>query len=100
VHPENKGFKNPFEIKPNTPANHKKPTQNQRAQSKRGFAPLISTKNRKKLGDFGEVGFRGLFVRKREIGEFGWPAVGGLVGERPAVMFWWWGRRWVVVGVG
>jgi hypothetical protein len=52
------------------------------------------------LGDFGEVGFRGLFGKKREIGAFGWPAVGGLVGERPAVMFWWWVRWWVVVGVG
>jgi hypothetical protein len=30
----------------------------------------------------------------------GWPAVGGMVGERPAVVFWWWGRWWVVVGVG
>jgi hypothetical protein len=26
--------------------------------------------------------------------------VGGYGGEWPAVVFWWWGRRWVVVGVG
>jgi hypothetical protein len=52
------------------------------------------------MGDFGEVGFRGLFGKKREIGAFGWPAVGGLVGERPAVMFWWWVWWWVVVGGG
>jgi hypothetical protein len=26
--------------------------------------------------------------------------VGGYGGEWPAVVFWWWGRQWVVVGVG
>jgi hypothetical protein len=26
--------------------------------------------------------------------------VGGYGGEWPAVVFWWWVRRWVVVGVG
>jgi hypothetical protein len=30
----------------------------------------------------------------------GRPAVGGLTGERPAVVLRWWGRCWVVVGVG
>jgi hypothetical protein len=37
---------------------------------------------------------------KWEFWGFGWPAVGGYGGEWPAVVFWWWGRRWVVVGVG
>jgi hypothetical protein len=37
---------------------------------------------------------------KWEFWGFGWPAVGGFGGEWPAVVFWWWVRRWVVVGVG
>jgi hypothetical protein len=49
---------------------------------------------------FGEVGFRGMLEKKRENRGNGWPAVGGYGGEWPAVVFWWWGRRWVVVGVG
>jgi hypothetical protein len=35
---------------------------------------------------FGNVG------EKREIGVFGWPAVGGYGGEGPEVVSRWWGR--------
>jgi hypothetical protein len=35
---------------------------------------------------------------KWEFWGFGWPAVGGLTGERPAVVFWWWGRCGSAVG--
>jgi hypothetical protein len=59
------------------------------------------------LGDFGEVGFRGLFGKKGEIRAFGRPVVGGLVGEGPEVVFrrgggggWWWvAWVWVVFGL-
>jgi hypothetical protein len=44
--------------------------------------------------DFGWVG------TKWEFWGFWWPVVSGYGGEWPAVVFWWWGRRWVVVGVG
>jgi hypothetical protein len=40
VRPKNKGFKNPFEIKPNPLQKQQKPTQNQGAQSKSGFVPF------------------------------------------------------------
>jgi hypothetical protein len=48
----------------------------------------------------GVFGFSGNVGRKMENWLKGRPAVGGLIGERPAVMFWWWVRWWVVVGVG
>jgi hypothetical protein len=61
-------------------------------------------KNSKKIEEKNEVmgvfGFRVVFGKNGKSGVFGWPAVGGLVGERPAVMFWWWGRWLWVVGVG
>jgi hypothetical protein len=46
------------------------------------------------------LGFGWVGGEKSEFWGFGWPAVGGYGGEWPAVVFWWWGRRWVVVGVG
>jgi hypothetical protein len=61
-------------------------------------------KNSKKIEEKNEVmgvfGFRVVFGKNGKSGVFEWPAVGGLVGERPAVMFWWWGRWLWVVGVG
>jgi hypothetical protein len=52
----------------------------------------------KKMGDFRRIGVSGFVWEKREMGVFGWSAVGGLIGEGPAVVIWWWVRRWVVVG--
>jgi hypothetical protein len=51
----------------------------------------------------GVFGFRVVFGKNGKSGVFGWPAVGGLVGEQPAVMFWWWGGGygwwvWVIFG--
>jgi hypothetical protein len=43
---------------------------------------------------FGENG------KKWKIWLNGWPAVGGLTGERPAVVLRWWGKRLVEVGWG
>jgi hypothetical protein len=53
-----------------------------------------------KMGDFRRIGVSGCVWKKWGFSGFGWSAVVGLVGERPAVMFWWWVRWWVVVGVG
>jgi hypothetical protein len=52
----------------------------------------------KKMGDFRRIGVSGCVWEKREMGVFGWSAVGGLIGEGPEVVFRRWGRWWVVVG--
>jgi hypothetical protein len=52
----------------------------------------------RKMEDFEENGFWVGWGQKGKFGDFGWPAVGGHSGERPAVVFWWCGRRWVAVG--
>jgi hypothetical protein len=48
----------------------------------------------------GEMGFFGKIGEKLGYWGFGRPAVSGLTGEWPAVVLWWWVRRWVVLGVG
>jgi hypothetical protein len=50
------------------------------------------------MGDFRRTGVSGCVWEKREMGVFGWSAVGGLIGEGPEVVFRRWGRWWVVVG--
>jgi hypothetical protein len=58
VQPKFKGLENSAEIEPNPLQKLQKPTQNQRAQSQRGFAPLIEQKKTKNLGFFVErLGF-------------------------------------------
>jgi hypothetical protein len=52
------------------------------------------------MGLFWKIWVSGGLGIKWEFWGFGWPAVGGYGGEWPAVVFWWWGRQWVVVGVG
>jgi hypothetical protein len=37
---------------------------------------------------------------KWEIWDFGWLTVGGYDGERPTVVFWWWGKWMPEVGFG
>jgi hypothetical protein len=63
------------------------------------LCPLIEQKI-KNLGLFSKNWVSGGLGIKWEFWGFGWPAVGGFGGEWPAVVFWWWVRRWVVVGVG
>jgi hypothetical protein len=63
------------------------------------LCPLIEQKI-KKLGLFWKDWVSGGLGTKWEFWGFGWPVVSGYGGEWPAVVFWWWGRRWVVVGVG
>jgi hypothetical protein len=71
VHPKNKGLENPFEIKLNPLQKRKQPTQNQGAQSKRGFAPLIEQKNQRIWGFFGEIGVRVGWGQNGKFGDLG-----------------------------
>jgi hypothetical protein len=46
------------------------------------------------------MGFREKWGKKWKIGLLGGRAVGGYGGEWPEMFSRWWGRWWVVVGVG
>jgi hypothetical protein len=50
-------LENPAKIEPNPLQKQKQPTQNQGAQSKRGFAPLIEQKNQRIWGFLEKLGF-------------------------------------------
>jgi hypothetical protein len=58
------------------------------------------TRKMKKIEEFLRNGFSGKMGEKMENRAFGWPAVGGYGGEWPEMFSRWWGRWWVVVGVG
>jgi hypothetical protein len=59
-----------------------------------------SKKKMKKNEEFGRNGFWVEDGGKIKSWPNGRPAVGGLTGERPAVVLRWWGRRLVAVGWG
>jgi hypothetical protein len=50
------------------------------------------------MDDLKEKWVSGWLGTKREIWEFGWPAVGGYSGEGPAVVSRWWGGWMPEVG--
>jgi hypothetical protein len=87
VRPENKGFKNPFEIKPNPLQKLKKTNTESKGHNPRvDLCPLIEPKI-KNLGLFSKNWVSGGLGIKWEFWGFGWPAVGGFGGEWPAVVF-------------
>jgi hypothetical protein len=53
------------------------------------LCPLIEQKIKKIWGFFLRNWVSGGLGTKWEIWDFGWPAVSGHGGERPAVVFWW-----------
>jgi hypothetical protein len=98
VRPKNKGFKNPFEKCPTPCKTEKKSTHNNLGTIQEWICAQNQPKILRKMEDFEENGFRVGWGQNRKFGDFRWPAVAGHGGEWPTVVFWWWGRRWVVVG--
>jgi hypothetical protein len=69
--PKIKGWKTLLKLNPTPCKKRKQLTQNQGAQSKRGFAPLIEQKNQRIWGFFGEIGVRVGWGQNGKFGDLG-----------------------------
>jgi hypothetical protein len=97
VQPEFKGLRTRPRLSP-TPCKNKKNQHRIKGHNPiEDLCPLIEQKI-KKIGGFWRSWVSGGLGIKWGFWEFGWPAVVGYGGDWPAVVFWWWVRRWVVVG--
>jgi hypothetical protein len=92
-----KGLKSPFKSTQPPAKTTRNQPQTVGHSPKMDLCPKSRRKN-KKNGKNRKNGFSGKKMGKNEKLANGRPAVGGLTGERPAVVLRWWGRRLVAVG--